>query len=72
MPNSVVAARNKSLLIYLTALSGFPRGRNCRWSRTMGDQNVVFSTDHPHGDSDFPHATEEFFEIEDLSAESKI
>lgn len=40
-------------------------------TRYIGDRNVVFSTDYPHGDSDFPHATEEFFEIEGLSDESK-
>src|SRR5437870_10734673 len=26
----------------------------------IGDGNIVFSTDYPHGDSDFPHAVEEF------------
>ena len=26
----------------------------------VGDDNIVFSTDYPHGDSDFPHAVEEF------------
>ena len=37
----------------------------------IGDENVVFSTDYPHGDSDYPHATEEFFEIEGLSDKSR-
>ena len=29
----------------------------------MGDDNIVFSTDYPHSDSDFPHAVEEFLEL---------
>ena len=28
-----------------------------------GDDNVVFSTDYPHADSKFPHATETFLEL---------
>lgn len=36
----------------------------------MGDDNIVFSTDYPHSDSDFPHAVEEFFELP-LSDESR-
>ena len=27
----------------------------------IGDDNIVFSTDYPHGDSDFPHAVERVF-----------
>jgi predicted TIM-barrel fold metal-dependent hydrolase len=29
----------------------------------LGDDNIVFSTDYPHSDSDFPHAVDEFFEM---------
>jgi uncharacterized protein len=29
----------------------------------FGDDNVVFSTDYPHADSKFPHATEQFLEL---------
>jgi predicted TIM-barrel fold metal-dependent hydrolase len=29
----------------------------------FGDDNVVFSTDYPHADSKFPHATESFLEL---------
>jgi len=36
----------------------------------MGDDNIVFSTDYPHSDSDFPRATEEFFRQE-MPAESR-
>ncbi|MGB7951375.1 MAG: amidohydrolase family protein [Candidatus Binatia bacterium] len=36
----------------------------------VGDDNIVFSTDYPHGDSDFPHAVEEFLEIDRVSQES--
>lgn len=37
----------------------------------VGDDNIVFSTDYPHGDSDFPHAIDEFFEIDEVSKESR-
>jgi len=37
----------------------------------VGDDKIVFSTDYPHGDSDFPHAVEEFLEMEDVSDESR-
>ena len=37
----------------------------------MGDDNIVFSTDYPHSDSDFPHAVEEFLEVEGVSRETK-
>jgi len=30
----------------------------------IGDDNIVFSTDYPHSDSDFPHAVDEFLELE--------
>jgi predicted TIM-barrel fold metal-dependent hydrolase len=36
----------------------------------IGDANLVFSTDYPHSDSDFPKATEEFFRQE-MPAESR-
>ena len=36
-----------------------------------GDTNIVFSTDYPHHDSEFPHATEEFLKMPDVSNESK-
>ena len=36
----------------------------------MGDDNVVFSTDYPHGDSAFPHSVDEFLGQE-LSDESR-
>ena len=37
----------------------------------IGDDNIVFSTDYPHGDSDFPHAVEEFLEMDGVSKESQ-
>ncbi|HXG50955.1 MAG TPA: amidohydrolase family protein [candidate division Zixibacteria bacterium] len=37
----------------------------------LGDDRIVFSTDYPHGDSDFPHAVEEFLEIDGVTAESR-
>jgi predicted TIM-barrel fold metal-dependent hydrolase len=37
----------------------------------IGDDNIVFSTDYPHGDSDFPHAVEEFLEMDGVSKESR-
>lgn len=37
----------------------------------VGDDNIVFSTDYPHGDSDFPHAVEEFLEMPGVSEESR-
>jgi predicted TIM-barrel fold metal-dependent hydrolase len=36
----------------------------------IGDDNLVFSTDYPHSDSDFPKATQEFFRQE-MPAESR-
>ena len=30
----------------------------------VGDDKIVFSTDYPHGDSDFPDAVEEFLEMD--------
>ena len=37
----------------------------------IGDDNIVFSTDYPHGDSDFPNAVEEFLELDGVSKESQ-
>lgn len=37
----------------------------------VGDDNIVFSTDYPHGDSDFPKAVAEFLELEGVSNESR-
>lgn len=37
----------------------------------VGDDNIVYSTDYPHGDSDYPHAVEEFLELDGLSKESR-
>ncbi len=37
----------------------------------FGDDNLVFSTDYPHGDSKFPRAVESFFQLP-LSDESKF
>jgi predicted TIM-barrel fold metal-dependent hydrolase len=36
----------------------------------LGDENLVFSTDYPHGDSEFPRAVEEFLAVEGLSPQS--
>ena len=36
-----------------------------------GDDNVVFSTDYPHGDSKFPHSVTGFLELPVLAEESK-
>ena len=38
--------------------------------RRLGDDNIVFSTDYPHPDSAYPHATDEFLSIEGLSSDS--
>jgi uncharacterized protein len=37
----------------------------------VGDDNIVFSTDYPHGDSDFPHGVDEFLEMDNVSRESR-
>ena len=37
----------------------------------VGDDKIVFSTDYPHGDSDFPRAVEEFLEMDGVAQESK-
>ena len=37
----------------------------------IGDGNIVYSTDYPHGDSDYPHAVDELMELDGVSAETK-
>jgi predicted TIM-barrel fold metal-dependent hydrolase len=37
----------------------------------FGDDNVVFSTDYPHGDSKYPHSVTEFLAMPVLSDTSK-
>jgi len=37
----------------------------------LGDSNVVYSTDYPHGDSEYPHAVDEFVELQGVSRETK-
>jgi predicted TIM-barrel fold metal-dependent hydrolase len=37
----------------------------------IGDENIVLSTDYPHGDSDFPNAVEEFLEMDGVSDQSR-
>jgi predicted TIM-barrel fold metal-dependent hydrolase len=39
--------------------------------KRIGDDNIVISTDYPHIDAHFPHALDEFFEIQDLSDSSR-
>jgi predicted TIM-barrel fold metal-dependent hydrolase len=36
-------------------------------ARRLGDDNLVVSTDYPHIDAHFPHAIDEFLEIDGLS-----
>jgi uncharacterized protein len=38
---------------------------------TLGDDNIVISSDWPHDDSAYPHAVDEFLSVEGVSAESK-
>lgn len=40
-------------------------------TQLLGDDNIVYSTDYPHGDSDFPHAVDELLELKGLSTETK-
>ncbi len=40
-------------------------------TQLIGDDNIVYSTDYPHGDSDFPHAVDELLELKGLSTETK-
>lgn len=39
--------------------------------KRVGDDNIVISTDYPHIDAHFPHALDEFFEIEDIGDASR-
>ena len=39
--------------------------------KRIGDDNLVISTDYPHIDAHFPHALDEFFEIEDMNDMSR-
>jgi predicted TIM-barrel fold metal-dependent hydrolase len=39
--------------------------------KRIGDDNILISTDYPHIDAHFPHALDEFFAIEGLSASSR-
>jgi predicted TIM-barrel fold metal-dependent hydrolase len=39
--------------------------------KRIGDDNLVISTDYPHIDAHFPHALDEFLELEGLSEESR-
>jgi predicted TIM-barrel fold metal-dependent hydrolase len=39
--------------------------------KRLGDDNLVVSTDYPHIDAHFPHAVDEFFEIDGLSESSR-
>jgi len=39
--------------------------------KRIGDDNLLISTDYPHIDSHFPHALDEFFELEGLSDDSR-
>ena len=39
--------------------------------RRIGDDNLLISTDYPHIDAHFPHALDEFFEIEQISDGSR-
>ena len=37
----------------------------------IGDDNIVMSTDYPHADGPYPHATEEFLGLPGISDQSK-
>ena len=37
----------------------------------LGDDNLVLSTDYPHHDSSYPHATQTFLELDGVSVDSK-
>jgi predicted TIM-barrel fold metal-dependent hydrolase len=39
--------------------------------KRIGDDNILISTDYPHIDAHFPYALDEFFEIEDISDNSR-
>ena len=38
---------------------------------TVGDDNIVVSTDYPHSDGFFPHAMEEFVGLDGVSDKTK-
>ena len=38
---------------------------------TLGDDNIVISSDWPHDDSAYPRATDSFLELEGVSKDSK-
>jgi predicted TIM-barrel fold metal-dependent hydrolase len=38
----------------------------------FGSDNLVFSTDYPHGDSQYPHAVDAFEKMDVISAEDKV
>ena len=37
----------------------------------IGNDRIVYSTDYPHGDSDFPHAVDELLSLDGVAEESK-
>lgn len=39
--------------------------------RRFGTDNFFFSTDYPHADCSFPHATEKFLALEGIDAAAK-
>jgi uncharacterized protein len=39
--------------------------------KRIGDDNIVISTDYPHIDAHFPHALDEFLQIEDVNDRSR-
>ena len=39
--------------------------------KRLGDDTLVFSTDYPHADSKFPHATSMLLSMEGVSEDSK-
>ena len=39
--------------------------------KRIGDETILISTDYPHIDAHFPHALDEFFEIDDISDASR-
>jgi predicted TIM-barrel fold metal-dependent hydrolase len=38
---------------------------------TIGDENIVVSTDYPHSDGLFPHAISEFVALDGVSEKTK-
>ncbi|HEX2225725.1 MAG TPA: amidohydrolase family protein [Candidatus Binatia bacterium] len=39
--------------------------------KRIGDENLLISTDYPHIDAHFPHALDEFFALDELTASSR-